>query len=152
MARRLEKLLRDTPVELLHDRRIPGKVSNIDHIAVGPTGVTVIDAKRWKGDVRVRGGQLMVKGRDQSRLVEGVRKQMLVIDGVLTDLPPVPIHGFICWVNGEGLPTFGKLELQGVRIDGAKRIAKELKRDGPTTLERVLVLRDLLARRLPAAA
>ncbi|HZU72990.1 MAG TPA: nuclease-related domain-containing protein, partial [Acidimicrobiales bacterium] len=44
----------------LHDRRIPGTRSNIDHLAVTPTGVFVIDAKRYDGavEIRDRGGWL----------------------------------------------------------------------------------------------
>ncbi|MEP6843953.1 MAG: nuclease-related domain-containing protein, partial [Pseudolysinimonas sp.] len=39
-------------VQVLHDRRIPGTKANIDHIAVGPRGVFVIDAKKYQGMVR----------------------------------------------------------------------------------------------------
>lgn len=39
-----------------HDVRWPGRQrANIDHIAVGPGGVFVIDSKNWSGDVRVVG-------------------------------------------------------------------------------------------------
>jgi hypothetical protein len=34
---------------LLHDRRIPGTRANIDHLAVTPTGVYVIDTKKYQG-------------------------------------------------------------------------------------------------------
>lgn len=34
---------------VLHDRRIPGSRANIDHLAVTPAGVFVIDAKKYKG-------------------------------------------------------------------------------------------------------
>jgi hypothetical protein len=40
-----------TGVEVLHDRRMPRSKANIDHIAVAPTGVYVIDAKRYDGAV-----------------------------------------------------------------------------------------------------
>ena len=36
----------------LHDRRVPGRQGNIDHIAVAPSGVYVIDAKHYSGKVR----------------------------------------------------------------------------------------------------
>ena len=39
-------------VRVLHDRRIPGSKANIDHIAIGPRGVFVIDAKHYKGGRR----------------------------------------------------------------------------------------------------
>lgn len=38
---------------VLHDRRLPRSRANIDHIAVAPSGVWVIDAKRYKGKVAV---------------------------------------------------------------------------------------------------
>jgi len=34
-------------VVVLHDRAIPGSRANIDHIGIGPTGVWVIDTKRY---------------------------------------------------------------------------------------------------------
>jgi len=40
-------------VVVLHDRRIPGTRANIDHIAVAPSGVWVIDAERYKGKLAV---------------------------------------------------------------------------------------------------
>src|SRR3954454_8966285 len=38
---------------LLHDRRIPRSQANIDHIAVAPSGVWVIDSKRYQGKVAI---------------------------------------------------------------------------------------------------
>lgn len=40
----------------LHDRRVPGRRSNIDHLAVGPGGVFTVDAKRYKGKLTVSRG------------------------------------------------------------------------------------------------
>src|SRR4051794_31534743 len=51
VARRLEKHLADSGVLLLHDRRVPGSRANIDHLAIGPGGITVIDAKNLTGKV-----------------------------------------------------------------------------------------------------
>ena len=50
--------LAEQGVHALHDRRIPGSRSNIDHIAIAPSGVYVIDAKRYTGrpNLRVEGG------------------------------------------------------------------------------------------------
>ena len=83
---RLEKHLAGSGVKLLHDRRVPGHGSaNIDHIAVGPGGVTVIDTKKYKGKVKVErvGGLfsprheiLTINGRDQTKLITGVEKQI----------------------------------------------------------------------------
>ena len=61
----------------------PGTCANIDRIAVTPTGVYVIDAKRYKGrpQLKIEGGFLrprverrVVGTRDCSKLVDGVLK------------------------------------------------------------------------------
>lgn len=46
LGRRLNELASDT-MRVLHDRRIPGTRANIDHIAITPTGIYVIDAKKY---------------------------------------------------------------------------------------------------------
>lgn len=48
IGRRLDSLSHKG-VMALHDRRIPRTVANIDHIAIGPSGVFVIDTKRYPG-------------------------------------------------------------------------------------------------------
>ena len=67
-------------LRLLHDRRIPGTKANIDHLAVTPTGVYVIDAKKYKGrpQLKVEGGllrprveKLLVGSRDCTKVVGG---------------------------------------------------------------------------------
>ena len=47
VAMRLEKHLADSGAVLLHDRRVPNSRANIDHLAIGPGGATVIDAKNY---------------------------------------------------------------------------------------------------------
>lgn len=47
----------------VHDVHWPGRPkANIDHIAIGPAGVMVIDAKNWTGHVDVRDGELRQNG------------------------------------------------------------------------------------------
>jgi Nuclease-related domain len=51
-ARLLRRLTRDGYV-VFHDLAVPGNTSaNVDHLAIGPTGVFVIDSKQWTGSVR----------------------------------------------------------------------------------------------------
>lgn len=47
-------------VRVLHDRRISRTKANIDHSAIGPSGVFVIDAKRYRGrpSLRIQAGVL----------------------------------------------------------------------------------------------
>ncbi|HEV8116278.1 MAG TPA: nuclease-related domain-containing protein [Acidimicrobiales bacterium] len=50
--RRVGEALRSCEgVHVLHDRLMPHSRANIDHIAVAPSGVYVIDAKRYEGNV-----------------------------------------------------------------------------------------------------
>src|SRR6266545_5847721 len=50
-ARLLDRLTRDGFV-VFHDLAVPGNTrANVDHLAIGPTGVFVIDSKQWTGQV-----------------------------------------------------------------------------------------------------
>jgi hypothetical protein len=98
-------------VVALHDRRIPGTKANIDHIAVGPAGVFVIDAKKYRGAVESRDVgslfrsdvRLYVGGRNQTKLVEGVRRQVELVSAALHDagLGSVRIQGILCFVEAD---------------------------------------------------
>src|SRR5438128_173549 len=50
---------------VLHDRTNPVG-GNIDHIAVGPPGVVVVDAKNWSDEVKVSGQRLTVPTGDRT--------------------------------------------------------------------------------------
>ena len=105
-----EVLATASGIEVLHDRLVPGSRANIDHIVVGPSGVFVIDAKKYKGVIEVRnvGGlfrldeRLYVDGRDRSKLVEGVLGQIEVVRRALGEgFDDVPIRGVLCFVGCE---------------------------------------------------
>jgi hypothetical protein len=49
-ARLLDRLTRDGFV-IFHDLAVPDSPANVDHLAIGPTGVFVIDSKQWTGSV-----------------------------------------------------------------------------------------------------
>jgi hypothetical protein len=73
----------------LHDRVRPGTTANIDHMAVTPSGVWVIDAKRYAGQVTKKdvGGwfstdaRLFVGRRDCMKLVSAMSKQVAASHG-----------------------------------------------------------------------
>lgn len=80
-------------VAVLHDRAIPGSRVNIDHIAIAPSGVWVIDTKRCSGKIEVvkpllGSAKLKIAVRDQTKLVAGRTKQVelvtLVVRAVLS--------------------------------------------------------------------
>jgi len=41
-------------IAVLHDRRIPRTKANIDHIAIAPSGIYIVDSKRYTGRVEPR--------------------------------------------------------------------------------------------------
>jgi hypothetical protein len=127
----------------LHDRRLPGKRSNIDHIAIGPAGAYVIDAKKYAGArIRVRrvGGlfsprrdELLVRGRVKNDLVDGVRKQVDVVREVLVSggAPEVPVVGALCFLSAD-FPFFsGGMSSNGVRLVGPRGVVKLASTPGP---------------------
>jgi len=79
-ARALEWRLHRSDVVLMHDRRVPGRGrANIDHIAIGLAGVTVIDTKSSRGRVQLatagiinRREQLLVNGRDRTSQLDSL--------------------------------------------------------------------------------
>jgi len=123
MARRLADLP-DT-FRVLHDRRIRGTRGNIDHIAVGPTGVWVIDAKRYvnkRPALRVEGGiirprieSLRIGGRDGTKLVEGVQSQ---VEKVTTALGGVtfPVIGVLCFLEADWPLIGGSFSVDGIHV------------------------------------
>ena len=50
---------------ILHDRQIPGSRANIDHVAIGPSGIYVIETKYISGTIGVIGDRLVVSDRDR---------------------------------------------------------------------------------------
>ena len=82
-----------------HDVRWPGRQrANIDHIAVGPGGVFVIDSKNWSGDVRVVGEVLYQGSNHREREVAAAAEAALAVTQLLQGLPATPV---LCFVRPE---------------------------------------------------
>jgi hypothetical protein len=140
---RLAKHLDGYDVKLLHDRRIPGHGSaNIDHIVIGPGGVTVINTKTHRGKIRVdrvgglfsaRRSVLMIRGRDQTRLIDGVEREVEHVRTAIRRVGEdrIDLYGALCFPHVDGLPTFAQLGIRGIIIDGPKPVAKLARRPGP---------------------
>jgi hypothetical protein len=149
-------------VLVLHDRRVPGSRANIDHLAVGPRGVFVIDAKRYvdaKVEVRRSGGpwrpvteRLVVAGRDRTRLVTALAGQAAVVQEALEDCPGldgIPVQPVLAFVDAQ-LPLLGRLEIAGVPVLGPRGTAKLVRQPGPLTVRERERLHRHLAAKLPA--
>lgn len=149
---------------VLHDRRLrraDGRLSqaNIDHIAVVPSGVWVVDAKTHRGKLEVRrtGGlfsprveQLRINGRDQTKLVDGVHGQVDAVRAALLDFAPeVSVSGALCFYGTE-LPWIDE-DIDGIPLRGRKGLAKLLRRPGTLDPDQISGIHRLLAETFPAA-
>lgn len=79
VAEYLADLADEYGLTVLHDLSIPGSKANIDHILISSKAIFVIDAKNYKGIVKISRGKdgttrLRVGGRDQSILAEKLKK------------------------------------------------------------------------------
>ncbi len=161
-ARALAWRLHRSDVVLLHDRRIPGRGrANIDHIAIGPGGVTVIDSKSSRGTVQLgsaginqRHRVLLINGRDRTSQLNALERQITRVAAALRrhGVGDVGVLGALCfpfmrrsWLHAsrarDGLITF----------DDPAHIAKLANRPGrllPTDIEQ---LADTLASAFPPA-
>lgn len=133
MAKRLADLP-DT-FRVMHDRRIRGTRANIDHIAIGPSGVWVIDAKRYKDkrpELRVEGGilrpraeSLRVGGRDGTKLVDGVKSQVQRVREALAD-EVIPIAGVLCFLEADWPLLGGSFTVDEVHVVWPRLLVKRI--------------------------
>jgi hypothetical protein len=153
LGTRLNELASDE-VRVLHDRRIPGTRANIDHLAVTPTGVYVIDAKKYRGRPRLKieGGLLrsrvekvLVGTRDCTKLVDGVLKQVDLARGICGD--DVPVHGVLCFVEADWPLLGGSFVTRGVEALWPKKLLSKLNAAGHLDVQSI----DEIHRRLAAS-
>lgn len=87
---------------VLHDVAWPGRpIANIDHVAVGPPGVFVIDSKNWSGAVTLSSGVLRQSGRSRASSVAGVEEAARAVAGLLPPTGAAVTRGVLC-LTGEG--------------------------------------------------
>jgi hypothetical protein len=157
VAAYLEKRTARGSTVLLHDRHMPGGYGNIDHLAIAPSGVFVIDAKNIKGKVRVanplfRAAKLMVRGRDRTKLIDGLDRQIHAVRRALTASghPGVPVQGVLCFVSAD-LPLFGTLNMRGHCLLNRRALARRLNKNGPLQPPTIDLIAHALAAALPSA-
>jgi hypothetical protein len=106
-ARMLDRLVRDGFV-VFHDLAVPDSPANVDHLAIGPTGVFVIDSKQWTGTVRQGADGLAWHNHTPlDRTLETVRWEAATISRTLGTraTPLLCVHG--AHVHGGGLHAHG---------------------------------------------
>ena len=116
---------------VLHDRRIPRSRANIDHLVIAPSGVWVIDAKRYDGRLEQRTvgmfssrrNELYVAGRNKTALADGVNKQVELVRTQLAN-PEINVRGVLCFIRAEWDFFAQPFEVRGILVTYGKSLAK----------------------------
>lgn len=144
-------------VTWLYDRRIQRSRANIDMLAFAPSGVWVIDAKDYKGEVRIvrpRSGRpkLVIDGWNRSKLIDTLDWQVgLVREAVGALDPTVPVHGALCFGVRAELPLLRTLEVRGYLMGYPRPLARRLRAKGPLSTAYLERVRQRLAVEFPEA-
>ncbi|HUE06739.1 MAG TPA: nuclease-related domain-containing protein [Acidimicrobiales bacterium] len=122
---------------VLHDRRVPHSRGNLDHLAIVPSGVWVVDSKCYRGQLERRQvpgcflprDTLYVGRRDRSALLASAARQRALVS---RHVPPhVPVRVALCFTGVE-LSLFTRpFALDGVLVTWPKALAKSLAKPGP---------------------
>ncbi|GAA2159002.1 hypothetical protein [Pedococcus bigeumensis] len=149
----------DAGVLSLHDRRMPGRRARIAHLAVGASGVYVIDVVRAKNaSVEVRpvddpaplARELVVGGRPMTPTVTATKGRVDIVRGLLDEvgLSAVPVVGVLCFVDA-AVPSEGGLEVEGVRVTGKDGLSALVRSEGALDADHLETLVEYLSERLP---
>ncbi|WP_225215238.1 nuclease-related domain-containing protein [Cellulomonas avistercoris] len=112
----------------LHDLRWPGRQrANIDHVAVGPGGIVVIDAKNWSGRVAVAEGNLRQNGYGRASSADGVSQAAADVTALLAPQHRTAVRAVLCLAAQDQAPT----PVQGVDVLGRWQLAEYLLRMPP---------------------
>lgn len=146
---------------VLHDLRIPGGRGNIDHLAVTPRGVFVVDVQLYSGPVERRNlgnvirsdVRLFVGGRDRTPLVHGVESQADVVRDALRAMGfvDVPVQGVLCVVGAAWGLFASPFKLGNVLVTYPKFLYKLLGKDAEVATSAIHDAASVLATALPSA-
>lgn len=158
MGRRLDTLASPL-VRVRHDRRITGSRANIDHVVICPTGVFVVDAKRYKGrpHLGTEGGlfsprteKLVVGTRDCTRLVNGALNQAELVRHALEGLD-TDVVGVLCFVEADWPMLGGDFHTRDVYVTWPKKLATRITRPGHLAEPQIDAIQRRLTESFPAS-
>jgi hypothetical protein len=147
-------------LQVLHDRGVPRRSGNIDHIVIAPAGLFVVDAKAYERMIEIRNlgwffkpdWRLTVGTRDDSKLARDMSWQVEAVTSALRAAginPLPPITPVLCFVDGQW-PVFNPLkEFEGVLLESERSIVGVLTRSGDIDAPSIERLTATLARALP---
>ena len=106
--------------------------SDVDHVAVGPQGIFVIETKHWRGDVSIDNGQLLANGRP---LIKSPILQVRTLISALNDYLETAtddVHGVLCFAGPQFLST--PQQIDEVKICSHLNLS-EMLTSGPTLFD-----------------
>lgn len=135
---------------LLYGRLMPDGRGDIDAIAIGPTGVWVVETKNLSGDVSIVNGKLFVKDQLRQAMVEQVYREAFAVQQIVGELL-APAHTMVTpvlCIHGARLPWL-QHSVGGVRVVSGGKVAHVIG-DGPQVLdpESIQKVADAAARKL----
>jgi hypothetical protein len=136
---------------VLHDLAVPGSRANLDHLAIGPGGVFVIDSRQYRGRLQLDSSGRLWHGRHP--LAPTLRAVSFEADEAAQVLPdPGVVVLPVVAVHGAQVPR-GKVVVEGVPVLPARRLPSML-RSLPAVLgpERVAAVANQARIRFRAAA
>jgi hypothetical protein len=149
-AHRLRRLERGGYV-VLHDLEVPGSHANLDHVAVGPAGVFVIDSKRYRGRLHLGpDGMLWYAGYPLAQQLATVVWASMRLADALQLPPEVPIRALMV-VHRAAVP-FGEFTVAGVQVIPPSSLAQVLGREAVLPAAQVAVIAGQATARLRPAA
>ena len=136
---------------ILHDLAVPSSQANLDHLAIGPGGVFVIDSKQYSGRLQLDSSGRLWHGRyPLAPILRAVSFEAGQAAQVLPD-PGVAVVPIVA-VHGAEIP-WGKVVTDGVPVVAARRLPSLLRALPPMLgPERVADLADQARVRFHAAA
>jgi hypothetical protein len=141
VAASIEKAVEKVGGVVLHNRRMPGERGDIDHIAIVPSGIYVIDTKAVMGKVEIRSRwfkppRLFIGGRDRTNYLDGLDRQMKAVRHALriTEYGSAPVQAVLCFTRAQ-LPVLRTVEMRGHLLLYRKALAKRLTASGPLQSE-----------------
>jgi hypothetical protein len=101
--------------QVFHDLAIPGSAANVDHLVVGPTGVFVIDSKRYRGHLHYSAGRLWYGRRPLDRTLDILWWEATQVAETLGFGPDLHVYPVLC-VHIARLPWLRELLVDGIPV------------------------------------
>ena len=149
-ARFADELQAIPGIETLHARDIPGTRARVEHLAIGPGGVWVIEAHDGPGAAVRRDRRLFVGTQDRSDLLAAMKVPVDAVAAALGGLH-LPISRALCFTHGDWPAQHPPFVLRGVWVGPPHPLFSLVAQTGSLQPREVRQAAQLLDELLPVA-